>query len=150
MRTRRGFSFIEILMVFTIFGLVVAITLPRFNYVRAGSNVRAAKVQISSQLASARAAAIRRGRSAQFHAAADSIWVTVDSAGVQRVLIRKLGLGDAYDVSLSATNQTITFDSRGLVTDLAATAKYVLTRGERRDSVCVSRLGVDLRRGCVL
>jgi hypothetical protein len=60
-------------------------------------------------------------------------------------------LTEEHGVAIPATTQdTIKFDSRGMATNTGTISKFVLTRDGMRDSVCVSKLGKIITRGCSL
>jgi hypothetical protein len=50
----------------------------------------------------------------------------------------------------TASHDIIKFDSRGYAIGAGTTEKVVLTRDGMRDSVCVSKLGKVITRGCSL
>jgi hypothetical protein len=79
------------------------------------------------------------------------VTVTVDSSGTQVVYGRTHDLSREHSVSIPTTTQdTIKFDARGFATNAGTTAYIVLTRDGLRDSVCVSKLGKIITRGCSL
>ena len=141
---RRGFTFTELLVVFVIFGIVTSLTFPRFQDSRLRSSVSAAKVDVATYLSVARAAAIRRGKTTQFHASGNSIWVTADSSGTQVTIARKFLLDSNANVTVTVTNDPISYDSRGFASGLAGTAKWTISRSGKTDSLCLTRLGITL------
>ena len=58
---RRGFSFVEMLIVFIIIGVVAAFGIPRLLSGVEKANVRSAKAALATMVAKARAAAVARG-----------------------------------------------------------------------------------------
>jgi prepilin-type N-terminal cleavage/methylation domain-containing protein len=146
LRDRRGFSIIELMIVFLVFAVVVAIGVPRFNYMRETSNVRSAKAQIASVLATARATAVSRSGSAEVRRSGNSLVVL---AGVDTV-VRPLMLDSLFKVSISLAPTSITYDARGLASPmLDSTVRFVFSRDSHSDSVCVSRVGAVMREGCL-
>ena len=157
-RHRRGFTFIEILMVFAILGIVLTLGLPRFTDARRSLAVRSARDNVAAYLATARASAIRRGQPARFVIDGSAIDVMVQTApGVFMPLTDRDGtsgsrrdLGREFAVEIEASGATtIEYNSRGFA-QLGGTQRIALVRDEKRDSVCVSGLGVIMRRGCGL
>ena len=65
-------------------------------------------------------------------------------------IIAQQDLGSQFGVVVSATRDTVTYDSRGMVTGNSATLKFVVTNGSTRDSVCLMALGKVTRTGCAL
>jgi len=148
-RARRGFTFVEVLTVFTVFGIVSLMAAPRLRGMREQAHLRSAKQHIAAYLTSARAAAIRRGRPATFAATADNrVSVTVDSSGVQVVLAPEFSINEVYSAALPGGATTVTFDRRGFAASLAATRVIPVSTPHGRDSVCVTRLGNILVDGC--
>lgn len=133
---------------FVVFGLVTSFAVPRLRGYKEQADLRSSKQHLTSYLTSARAASVRRGRAATFTAAANhTISTSVDSNGVQVPLAPPFSMSVAYKVTLPIT-AAVTFDRRGFATSLAATQVIVVTNGTKRDSVCVTRLGVIITDGC--
>jgi type II secretory pathway pseudopilin PulG len=140
---------IEMLTVMMIMGIVLAFGLPKFNSLRNSGRVGAAKVQMSTSLTTARAAAIQNGRPSRWTLAGNTVTVQAqDAAGNYQNVGTPVDYSLEYSVSLSATNSTINFDGRGLASGLGGTAKLYV-RGTTTDSICVTVLGVVLRNGCL-
>jgi prepilin-type N-terminal cleavage/methylation domain-containing protein len=148
-RCRAGFTFVEVLVVFILFGLIAALASPKFDYLRASSNMRSAKDQLAAYVSVARAASIRRGRPAQFHLSTNSVWVTVDSSGTQVAATRTFYLDSAFQVTVTPSASVVQFDRRGF-SSMAASQNFVLARDDLRDTVCVSMVGVITKKGCTI
>jgi prepilin-type N-terminal cleavage/methylation domain-containing protein len=146
LRDRRGFSIIELMIVFLVFAVVVAIGVPRFNYMRETSNVRSAKSQIASALATARATAVRRSASAEVRRTGNSL-VVLSGADT---IVRPLMLDTLFKVSISTAPPSVRYDARGIASPmLDSTVRFVFSRESHSDSVCVSRIGAVMREGCL-
>ncbi|MFL5578883.1 MAG: GspH/FimT family pseudopilin [Gemmatimonadaceae bacterium] len=148
---RRGFSIIELMIVFVIFGLVLAIGVPRFNYMRETSQMRSAKSQITSLLATARATAIRRAKATEVRRDANMLVVI---SGTDTV-VRPVRLDTLYRVTLAtAAPTTVRYDARGVASSMASGATaltygtFKFQRESFADSVCVTRLGQVQKDGC--
>jgi hypothetical protein len=120
---------------------------------REQANVSAAKNQVVASLSTARAAAIRRGLPAQFHFAGGEVWVTVADpvTGVQTVMGSKAAVTANLGVTVAPTPnaETIQYDGRGFATLAGGSGKIRFTQGVRTDSLCVTRLGVLMKGGCL-
>jgi prepilin-type N-terminal cleavage/methylation domain-containing protein len=156
MRIRRGFSLAEVLIVVVILGAIWYRLLPTISELKARSALRASRLQLTAMFAAARAAALQKGQPA---------WVVIDPDGAS---VKTAGNADGKTVTLlgpvlfgrnygtalntmEAAPDTVTFDSRGLVTPAtAAVYHYRLSNAKWADTVCVSGSGLVLTRGCVL
>lgn len=147
-RRRNGFTFIELLMVFVIFGLVFAFAMPRFVSIRTRYNVHSARDRIAATLATARAAAIRNGRTATFRRSGNAILVTSSNGVTVDTVVRPADLNGEFGVTLTATSDAVGFNPRGFST-LTATQKFVVTYAGASDSVCISPRGIVNAKGCL-
>src|SRR5436189_6386138 len=76
---RSGFTTIEMIIVVVIIGVIAAIGFPKIRGTLDKTNVRSARVYLSTQLVTARATAVQRGCYAVVHftsGASGAIWVT--------------------------------------------------------------------------
>ncbi|HTJ23341.1 MAG TPA: type II secretion system protein [Gemmatimonadaceae bacterium] len=145
-RARRGFSIIELLVVLIVSGFVMAIGVPRFAAMRDRMALRSAKQQMAAYLVTARAAAIRRSSTAVFSVQNSTISARVKLPdGTQSSLGGKVPLlsarGVAVAPSISAADSLVAYDSRGMA-NLSSARVYLFTRNSKKDSICVSRLGL--------
>lgn len=145
MRSRPGFTTIEMTVVAAVLGIVTAFAIPRLSAAREQAGLNGAKRHLITQLAGARASAIQRSSPVQLVASGHSIHLTTSVGGVDTQISPRSLLLPTFGVEMTATNATITFDARGFATSLPADgAKFILTRGAASDSVCVTRLGLVL------
>ena len=145
-RARRGFSIAELLVVLIVSGVVMRIAVPRFAAMRDRMALRSAKQQMAAYLVTTRAAAIRRSTTAVFSVQNSTISAKVTlPTGAQSSLGGTVPLVSARGVTVSpggsSTADLISYDSRGMA-NLGNTRVYVLTRNSKKDSICVSRLGL--------
>lgn len=156
-RSRRGFSLPELMVVISIMGILVLFAVPKIRTFRAGNNLRSAKAQVASSLATARAAAIQKGRQAVFVVRGNNLAVVVDTSatsGIQSlVVLSSVPIDDRYGATITlgaAADSNVFYDSRGFgSTGSGSRAKYVLRVQGMVDSVCVSPLGLINKKGCL-
>jgi prepilin-type N-terminal cleavage/methylation domain-containing protein len=136
-RRRPGFTLLELVIVVTLSGILLAIAVPRTRAVLDGIAVRSAAGDVVATLSYARAIAL---------AGDGLVAVRVDSAsGVVEVrrgseLLHSRGIGQAHGVRFAATRDSLTYDPRGLGRG-AANLSVVIRRGSAAETVYVSRLG---------
>ena len=154
-RSRQGYTLTEMLIVVVIVGALTMFAIPKFSVVVQRNKLSAAREEITAAIATARAAAVQKGRSATFRiVSGNRIAVTVVSAdqSTTTTLVPAKSLMTLYNVSIaSATDSAITYDMRGFVTPrLSSTGMIKLRQGARRDSICLTRAGQIMPRGCSL
>ena len=149
MQRRNGFTLIEVLIVITIVGILLGIVVPRYGSIAAAMNVRSAKQEMATLLAQGRATAIQTDQTVKVIRSGNVVsLVAVSGAGA--TIISQQDLGSQFGVTLSASKDTIAYDSRGMVSGNTTTLKFIVTNGVTRDSVCLMSLGKVSRTGCSL
>ncbi len=149
-----GFSLIEILVVVIIIGIVAALAFPGAGRARDRGNVASARAQLSSMLSTARSAAIQRNRNAELRRNGSTFYVAYANAGTGDTVVRPKPFDEAYNVVVSQDASTwatdvISFDARGMARGLTSNPKIFITGKHKTDTVCITRLGVLLQRGCL-
>lgn len=132
-----GYTVLELVIVVTITGLLLAIAVPRTQLALDRIAVRAAAGDVIATLNAARSLALA-GHSA--------VAVHVDSAtgsvrvrrGSEQLLAR--GIGHAHGVRVGSSRDSLTYDGRGLGRG-AANLSIVVRRRAAAETVFVSRLG---------
>jgi len=150
---RKGFTLTEMMIVVVIVGGLTLFALPRFTGLHERSRLASARQEIEAAIATARAAAIQKGRTSQVHMGGNKVWVTVTSSetGTQTTVIPAIPLDSVYGVTMSAPYTSITFDVRGFASPrLPGGGVFQLVGPTRRDSVCVTSSGQLMPRGCAL
>lgn len=142
-------------MVIVVMGVLFAIILPRFTNIRTSTTLRAGRQQVISLLSSARAAALLKGKSSVLVLSATSATVWVQT-GLASTWVRVAGpvRFDQSGLTLTPLNDTpytVIYDPRGLITPVPGeTLRFQLTAAGGADTVCVSRAGIIMQRGCTL
>jgi prepilin-type N-terminal cleavage/methylation domain-containing protein len=142
---RKGFSTVELIIVMILMGVIASIGLPRLRSGMEKQRIRSTKAMIATMVATARGTAVQRGCTAVLNIAADSVWVTAcglignPPPASELVGTAKSVRGD-YNVTLSSTNSTITYDPRGMRLTFQPTTIRVIGP-VYRDSVLINELG---------
>jgi prepilin-type N-terminal cleavage/methylation domain-containing protein len=152
-RHRSGFTILELVVVLTIAGIIIAITGRGIASAYAGNSRSSATRVVGSTLFQARALAIQRSRQAWLVRSGNLIKVLGDSLGTKVQLAPTVDLGQRYGVTLGSIStpsgrDSVSFDPRGLITGTTTAYKITITKGTKVDTVCVSGLGNTLARGC--
>jgi Tfp pilus assembly protein FimT len=137
MEFRRGMTIVELLVMVAILGAMAAIAVPRVVTTMDRFSVRGATQDVVLTLATARAAASRRGAYVSFVADTRAGRVRAVSDGetlLERDLARIRG------IRLEASRESVTFAPGGLGWG-AANTTVIVTKGTRSDTIVMSRLG---------
>lgn len=134
---RRGVTIVELLMTLAVLGVLSSIAVPRAATLVDRISVRGATQDVVFAIAAARAAATRRGAYASFVADPRTGRLRVVSGGetlLERDVLRSRG------VRLEASRESVTFAPGGLGWG-AANTTVIVSRGNRSDTIVMSRLG---------
>ncbi|HEX7547072.1 MAG TPA: GspH/FimT family pseudopilin [Gemmatimonadaceae bacterium] len=134
---RRGVTIVELLMTLAVLGVLSSIAVPRAATLVDRISVRGATQDVVFAIAAARAAATRRGAYASFVADPRTGRLRVVSGGetlLERDVLRSRG------VRLEASRESVTFAPGGLGWG-AANTTVIVSRGNRADTIVMSRLG---------
>jgi prepilin-type N-terminal cleavage/methylation domain-containing protein len=149
MRQQRGFTLIEMLIVITIVGILLGVVVPRYGTISNTMQLHSAKQELGSLLAQGRATAIQTDQTVLVVRTGNVIsLIAVNGTGSS--IIAQQDLHSQFGVDVSASRDTVTYDSRGMVIGNSATLKFVVNNGTTRDSVCLMALGKVTRTGCAL
>src|SRR6266540_2638578 len=127
--SRRGFSLIEMMFVFVLAGVIMAIGFPRLRNSLEKQNIRSSKALLATLAATARSTAVQRGCSATLNMTADSVWVTAcgvnpPAASVQ-IGTKKL-VGSEFGVTLAPSAASVVYDPRGIATVFQSTSIRII------------------------
>ena len=148
-RSDAGFSLVELLTVGLLIVLVLAAVFPKVHDAYSAETVREAQYLTESYLTTARAASVQKGRTTVFHSAGQRVWVTTDSSGVQVSYRAVVRLDSAYNVTMTASRDSIVFNGRGIAVGLSGSQTITVSKTGVTKSICISALGAILREGCV-
>ncbi len=146
--SRRGFSLIEMMFVFVLAGVIMAIGFPRLRNSLEKQNIRSSKALLATLAATARSTAVQRGCSATLNMTADSVWVTAcgvnpPAASVQ-IGTKKL-VGSEFGVTLAPSAASVVYDPRGIATVFQSTSIRIIG-AHYTDSVVINSVGKVTRQ----
>lgn len=133
----RGFTLLELLVVVTMVGILLAIAVPRTRAELDRTVVRSAAVDVRTTLGLARTLALSS------HAI---VTVDVDEArGMLRIrhgtdVVMRRGVGSAHGVRLTSTRDSLAYDPYGMGRG-ASNLSILVRKGVAVETVFVSRLG---------
>lgn len=142
--SRPGFTLVESVVALVIIGVLLTFALPRFKDWLPRESLRAARRELTTQLARARATAVYRGCRAVLHLddRTSAVWVTacpVLGAGVDTVGTVDSFL-DGFGVSFQADGDSVPFTPQGIA--LAASSIAVtLSKGDYSASLEITPVG---------
>lgn len=145
---RRGFTFVEMMTVIVLLGVVTAIAVPRFRGAMEKQNVRSVRAGLTTLVATARGVAVQRGCPATLNLTADSVWVTacrVNAPGASEAVGGRKLVPSVYGVSLSPSAAAVTYDPRGMATRFQRTVVRI-TGPLSSDSLVINEVGKVVRR----
>lgn len=158
-RTRRGFTLPEMMIAVVIMALLSLLAVPKFKTIRDRAKVSGARARVESAVATARAAAIHRGRLSLFMASGQwmSVWTQNPTtfAWEQQVPWHQLDeVFPGVQMQIGGAGWWyVYYEPRGVTWSSAkppGTLVFRLVGATTSDSVCVSRQGFILPRGCTL
>lgn len=149
MRNRTGFTFIEMMIVLVIAGLVYSIAARPVRGAFVAASRRAATREVTAYLFRARMIGIQQSRRTWLVRSGNVLKIIVDSAGTKVQVGTLIDMNARYSATLTATpKDSIEFDPRGFVVMPASTPKLIVTKSPGVDTLCVTGLGRITLRGC--
>src|SRR5436309_12869989 len=145
---RKGFSLIEMMFVFVLAGVLVAIGFPRLRTGLERQHSGSSKALLSTLIATARGTAIQRGCSATLNMTVDSVWVTACGVNPPAALVQigtKKLVGDEFGVTLAPSAASVVYDPRGIATAFQSTSIRIIG-AHYQDSVVINSVGKVIRQ----
>ncbi len=145
---RKGFSLIEMMFVFVLAGVIMAIGFPRLRNSLEKQNVRSSKALLSTLAATARGTAVQRGCSATLNMTVDSVWVTacgVNPPAASVAVGTKKLVGEEFGVTLAPSAASVVYDPRGIAT-VFQTTSIIISSAHFTDAVVINSVGKVTRQ----
>jgi prepilin-type N-terminal cleavage/methylation domain-containing protein len=146
---RSGFTTIEMVIVVAIIGIIALIGFPKIRRTLDKTNVRSARDALSTEAVIARSAAIQRGCRGVIHFTGGTtprVWVTTQCGAKVDTVAGVEQLGTRFNVSLTATRDSVQYDPRGLSLDNAVTVVRITGAAGNTDSVMINTIGKVVRQ----
>lgn len=147
MRSRAGYSVLELLVVFVIVGVLGIIAFP---WVRDGlrdTTVRGARTAVVALYAKARASAVQTNRRTALRLSGNSAYVTAERGGGLRDTVALEDLFAQFGVTMTATDSILWIDPRGFGMGAGtSTTLITLIRESDADTVEISGFGRVIAR----
>ena len=145
---RKGFSLIEMMFVFVIAGIIMAVGYPRLRNSLEKSNIRNSKALLATLVATARGTAVQRGCNATLNMTVDSVWVTacgVNPVAASVTVGTKKLVGSEFGVSLVPSSASVVYDPRGIRTQFQTTSVRIVG-AHYSDSIIINQVGKVTRQ----
>jgi prepilin-type N-terminal cleavage/methylation domain-containing protein len=151
---RHGFTTIELLIVIVMIGVLATIGFPKIRAALDKTNVRSARVSITTFAATARAIATQRGCRSVVHFAAGATaraWVTAcpryaAGAGTVDTVAMIDDVAARFNVAMTYSRDSVQYDPRGLSMDNATTVvTFTGNVTSTYDSITINPLGKVVR-----
>jgi len=144
-----GFTFIEMMIVFVILGIMTTMMVRAVRGQWLGSARRSATRDIGAYLFRGRGIAVQQSRTAWVVRSGDVLKILVDSSGTPVQLGSQIDFFQRYGAHLAATpKDTVQFDQRGFAPYVTLIPRFIISLGGRTDTVCVTGLGKITSRSC--
>lgn len=144
----RGFTMIELFVVFVLISAMVAMAIPRIADRLTKSNVRSARDAVATLASTARAAAIQRGKSTTLKHSGTAVLVT--SSNVVTGVLDTVGRNatDIYSryggVAMTWSRDSVRYDPRGIGQESSNTT-IIFSKSGYADTLTISSVGTILQ-----
>lgn len=149
-----GVTFIEMLILFVVVGILVSITSRSVSAGFAATARRSASREVAAYVNRTRTLAIQLSRTAYLVRNGNVLKIVVDSLGTKVQIGTTIDLLARYTATLTkaalpvGARDTMQFDPRGFAVNTATLPKFIITRSAKSDTVCLTGLGRVTTRSC--
>jgi prepilin-type N-terminal cleavage/methylation domain-containing protein len=140
-----GFTLLELMVVVILIAVLTTLALPKLTTAAQKANIRSTRIELSTMVTRARAAAIQRGCVDSLHLSSSSAWVTACKVvGTGRDTVGPVDkIGKRFGVTLAGKTD-FGFDPRGLLVGFSGGTITITGSGGNTgfsDSVVVNNVG---------
>ncbi len=141
-----GFTMLELMVVVILIAVLTTLALPKLTTAAQKANIRSTRIELSTMVTKARAAAIQRGCVDSLHVNSTQAWVTACKVtGTGRDTVGPVDqVGKRFGVTLSSSVTDYGFDPRGLLVGFSGGTIVVTGTGGNAgfsDSVVINNVG---------
>lgn len=143
LRSRSGYSFVELLTTLAVIGIGASIATPALSGYVESVRSQQAMNHVVADISYARIMAVEEGRKSAIRMAADGAYTIerLTSTGTWETVRTENLRADYPGVTVSGDGMTLEFSSRGLVTSLGTEGKLRIATNSSADSIFVSPAG---------
>ena len=149
MRTRRGFTLLEVAIVVALMGILGGYAAPRLVQARTKASTRSASQAVLAQVTRTRDVATRRRIPTRVTFSGATIRAIGTVGGVDQDVLPPLNLSTEYGATLSSGVTEVRFDSRGFASGLTGHVEVRTIYGSVSAAICISRYGNARLGGCL-
>src|SRR5436189_3116894 len=142
-----GFTFIEMMIVFVVLGIMLSIMVKSVRGTWVASSRRSGSREVTAYLFRARTIAIQQSRTAWLVRSGNVLKILVDSSGTPVQLRTQIDMSARYGATLGGKD-TIQFDQRGFAAYVTPAPKLTVQIGAATDTLCITGLGRITTRSC--
>lgn len=149
MKTRRGFTLLEVAIVIALMGIIGGYAAPRLFQARTRAGARSAAQAVVAQVTRTRDIASRRRIATRVVLSGSSIRALGTIGGVEQEVLPPLNLTADFGATLSSGQSEIRFDTRGFASGLTGHVELRALYGGVSSPLCISRYGNARLGGCL-
>ena len=149
MRTRRGFTLLEVAIVIVLMGVIGGYAAPKLFQARMRASTRSAAEAVVSQVARTRVIASRRRIATRVVLTSTTVRALGTVNGVEQEILPTLNLSTEYNATLTSGQNEVRFDTRGFATGLTTHVEVRTNQGSTSSKLCISRYGNVRLGGCI-
>ena len=139
LRSRSGFSLIELLIAVTLLGLLLAIAAPRVQEASTTQNVRSARAAVANLYARARIYAVQQRVPVTLQFGDSTAWITAPLGAGLDTIGSVAQLGREFGVAVAASG-SVSISPLGMV-NAGTPITVTVTKGSHSDSLAISGYG---------